>query len=301
VPWPPAGGDTLPAAMPISSPTPVAPQEPNLFVGWSGPRSHPAAEAFHGWIKSVVQAARPWIASESIRKGAMWRNDLTQVLRNCGMGVSFVTRDTLAAPWLLFESGSLCNSVGAGLVGLVLLDLKPSDLDEPLSAFQLTSPTQKDMRKLVLDINATIGDPTAREAVGDVFDAMWPRLEPALAPPPAMKEQPPRRSLDDALEMLIDRVASMEQEIGRWIQYGQWRQYDQLLSRGLGNFGDPTILSALKKGAGEGQVHLPATGGAAGGKCGATRGTVVGNLEAARETQLPLCKTCFGPAAYSPT
>ena len=43
-----------------------------IFISWSGERSQKIAELFKDWIQCVIQAAKPWISSHDVDRGALW-------------------------------------------------------------------------------------------------------------------------------------------------------------------------------------------------------------------------------------
>jgi hypothetical protein len=70
------------------------------------------------------------------------------------------------------------------------------------------------MRRLVHDLSAASENP---KELGAVFSAMWPQLEAAVtqainAVPP---DTEPRRSADDMLEELVDRMRRMDRQLNK--------------------------------------------------------------------------------------
>jgi hypothetical protein len=54
----------------------------NIVISWSGERSKKAAEALHGWLQPILQAARLRMSESDIEKGT---RGLDEVARALGM------------------------------------------------------------------------------------------------------------------------------------------------------------------------------------------------------------------------
>jgi hypothetical protein len=81
--------------------------------------------------------------------------------------------------------------------------------DRPLVALQARELNEAGMRRLIHDLSASSENP---KDLGAVFDAMWPQLEAAVteainAAPP---ETEPRRSAEDMLDELVERVRRLD-------------------------------------------------------------------------------------------
>jgi hypothetical protein len=129
----------------------------------------------------MFQAVHPWVSSEGVRAGSRWAVELAKVLDGSNFGLLCVTRENMAAPWLLFEAGALSKSLDYGKVIPYLIDLTPADLTGPLSQFQAVTANREGTWKLVQAISAS--DPADRRSdhfLSSVFDLTWPRLQPDL-------------------------------------------------------------------------------------------------------------------------
>jgi ElaB/YqjD/DUF883 family membrane-anchored ribosome-binding protein len=153
-----------------------------VFFCWSGSKSNEVAELLGAWVGQVIQAVQPWI-STGIAKGAKWRDDLADHLGEAKAGVVCLTRDNLDSPWIHFESGALAKTEGTRLFTF-LLDLKPTDIKDPLAWFQATTTDEDDVRKFIHDLNDLVGTTGGRalspKDIDEVFDTFWPRLKEKL-------------------------------------------------------------------------------------------------------------------------
>lgn len=111
-----------------------------IFISWSGRRSQAVAEMLNDWIKCVLQASRPWLSTRDIDRGALWFSEIHDQLRDTSVGIICLTQENKERPWILFESGALAKGLSSNRVCTFLIDLKPSDLQDPLAQFNHTSP-----------------------------------------------------------------------------------------------------------------------------------------------------------------
>jgi len=153
-----------------------------VFLGWSGEISHETAQAFVDWLPKVIQAVDPFISS-SIPKGKRWGETLAEELETTKVGILCLTRDNLDAKWILFEAGSLSNAKNTH-VCTFLLDVKPTDVEEPLALFQHTSFRKADVQKLLKTINDAVRESSEHalpeRTLDDLFETFWPELEKTL-------------------------------------------------------------------------------------------------------------------------
>ena len=104
-----------------------------VFLSWSGPRSKAVAELLNDWLRCVLQACKPWISSRDIDRGALWFSEISGQLSDTGIGIVCLTSDNKSKPWILFEAGALAKGLSHVRVCTLLIDLKPSDIEDSLA------------------------------------------------------------------------------------------------------------------------------------------------------------------------
>ena len=150
----------------------------NVFISWSGSVSRHIAKSLNDWLPTVLQSVRPFMSAEGIEKGARWLSQISTELEETHFGVICLTPDNVASPWIHFEAGSLAKIVGRSKVVPILFKLEPSEVQGPLTQFQMVNFSKTEMQDLLVSINNA-----AREAkIDDVrleraFDAFWPQLD----------------------------------------------------------------------------------------------------------------------------
>ncbi|MDB5935211.1 MAG: hypothetical protein JWQ01_2555 [Massilia sp.] len=188
-----------------------------IFMSWSGRRSHAAAEVVAWWLKCVIQASRPWISSEDVDRGALWFNEITNVLADTSVGIVCLTDENKDRPWILFEAGALAKGLSNSRVCTFLVDLESKDIKDPLAQFNHTGPTRDDMKKLARTLNSVLG-PNALDTnvLSDVCDTYWPIFEVKYKA--AMDANQPAgpvvaRADDDVLGEILESVRGMNQRV----------------------------------------------------------------------------------------
>lgn len=135
-----------------------------VFISWSGELSKKIAQVFNEWLPQVIQSVDTFF-SPDIQKGKRWQEILSVELEKCSFGVIFLTPNNLHEDWILFESGALSKIVKESNVATFLVNLKPTDVKEPLSIFQATELKKEDVLKLLNAINDNIKEGNLKENV----------------------------------------------------------------------------------------------------------------------------------------
>lgn len=78
---------------------------------------------------------------------------MDEALEKADFAILCVTRENRAAPWMMYEAGVLSRTAGAENVAPFLLDIGASELQSPVTRFQLTVFEREDLETLVLTIN----------------------------------------------------------------------------------------------------------------------------------------------------
>lgn len=186
-----------------------------VFISWSGDKSQKVAEILKQWIPCVIQSVEPYFSSADIDKGARWSTDIAKELQNASLGILCVTKENLDSAWLNFEAGALSKSIDQSKVCPLLIDLKPTDIqDSPILQFQMANTTQDDIFKLLKSINGNLGELSlSEEILSTTFEMFWPRLDEELKTASASVESTP-----SAKKSSKDSQASIE-EILELVRY----------------------------------------------------------------------------------
>ena len=148
-----------------------------LFISWSGDLSHKIAESLFEWLPMVLQGLDPYMSSESIEKGARWSSHIGKELEEARFGLVILTKENLNSRWLHFEAGAIAKSVDESRLAPLLFGLRPTDVLQPLSQFQITTFAKEDFLKLLKSVNLAGGDALMPEVrLVALFDKLWPDL-----------------------------------------------------------------------------------------------------------------------------
>ena len=152
-----------------------------VFISWSGTKSGALAQVLRDWLQDVIQALDPWMSDADIEKGARWSSVISTELEQSNFGIICLTRDNISAPWLLFEAGALSKLQSSSRVCTFLLDLRPSEIPQPLGQFQSTSTRRDDVFRLIQTINGACGESALEgNKLRRAFDRTWDELNNKL-------------------------------------------------------------------------------------------------------------------------
>lgn len=189
-----------------------------VFISWSGETSRECAELLSNWIKCTLQATEPWISSQDIDKGARWFNEISNELKETKIGIVCLTKTNKEKPWILFESGALAKGITANKVCTFLIDLKDTDIKDPLAQFNHTFPDKKSLKNLLATINRELGEKALdSEILNQVFDTYWDSfnedLNKIIDSIPTEKVEEPIRSENEILEEILHTTRNMNKRI----------------------------------------------------------------------------------------
>lgn len=190
-----------------------------VFLSWSGGRSKAVAELLNVWIKCVLQATKPWISSRDIDRGSLWFAEIGDQLKDTSIGILCLTQENKDKPWILFEAGALAKGLTSNRVCTLLIDLKATDIKDPLAQFNHTLPEKDSLRTLVKTLNSALGHSSLDDRVLDtVFDTYWPQFEEQFSeiiekvkPSEAVE----RRSDASMLEEILEATRGLSQRLQR--------------------------------------------------------------------------------------
>jgi TIR domain len=187
-----------------------------VFISWSGEPSRSIAKALHDWLQGVVQRVEPWMSDDDIDGGARWNDALAKALEETDFGIVCVTRANQAAPWLNFEAGAVAKKVGTAKVVPLLIDLPSTDLEGPLTAFQWRLLDEKDIRRLLHDLNKAAEEQVPEKALDRLFDATWEELKDGIDEAvvgAGIAQAKPERLVEDMLVEVVETVRRMDRRM----------------------------------------------------------------------------------------
>lgn len=185
-----------------------------VFISWSGELSEQLGTVLREWLPGSLQFVKPYFTPRDVDKGARWASEIAGELEKTSIGIFCLTRENIAAPWLVFEAGAMSRIVSEAHVCPLLFGLEPGDISGPLSQFQATRFNQKEFHQLYCTINRLAGESSLDESTRDkVYEMWWPQLQTGIdevlaryKPPKARKVREDRELFEETL-MLTRTIA----------------------------------------------------------------------------------------------
>lgn len=150
-------------------------EKTSVFLAWSGPVSQKMAVLLKKYLPLLVRSIDVFL-SEDIGKGKRWHSEIANALGSTKFGILCLTPENLSSEWIHFEAGALSKTIEDTHVCPLLLDVKKSDLKEPLASFHATLFDEKEFRKLVNDLAKACSDGLEVEQLNTLMDALWPKI-----------------------------------------------------------------------------------------------------------------------------
>lgn len=217
-----------------------------VFISWSGIKSKAVGDLLDEWLQCVIQAIDPWISTKNIDRGALWFTEITTQLNDTSIGIICLTKENKNNPWILFEAGALAKGLNSSRICTLLVDLEPSDIQDPLAQFNHTIPNKGGIFNLVMTLNANLGEKALKEKVlSQVFETYWPLFETQLdeilkADP--QEDQEEKRSEDDILRELL----SLSRNMDRRIRNLEYKDNKKISTNGAKNISQAKKVAKMK-------------------------------------------------------
>lgn len=187
-----------------------------VFVSWSGQKSRVIASAFKEWLPDLVQSVDVFMSQHDIDAGSRWGNELGAQLQDCNFGIICITSDNIAAPWLLYEAGSLGKSIEQSRVVPFRIGIAATDVPFPLAQFQNVNADKEGTLKLLLSINAVNSQKLEPERLNRLFEKLWPDFELRISEAAKVTESAPlKRPERDLLEEILQITRSIDRDMKR--------------------------------------------------------------------------------------
>lgn len=177
------------------------------------------AIGFGASFKRLDPGCRQGISTGDIDRGALWFSEIHDQLQDTSVGVVCLTQENKHRPWILFEAGALAKGLSSNRVCTFLIDLKPSDLEDPLSQFNHTLPERDSIWELVRTLNNCLEKSSLDERVlTQVFDTYWPQFESRFAgiltsTPDSVNAEP--RKPESMLEEILENTRYLQARVQR--------------------------------------------------------------------------------------
>ena len=158
----------------IGNTTPIG--KTSVFLAWSGPVSQKMAGLLKDYLPLFVRNIDIFV-SEDITKGKRWHSEIASALDSTKFGILCLTPENLSSEWIHFEAGALSKTIDESThVCPLLLDVKKSELQEPLASFHATLFDEKEFKELVNDLAKACGDSLEEGQVTTLMEALWPKI-----------------------------------------------------------------------------------------------------------------------------
>jgi hypothetical protein len=133
-------------------------------------------------------------------------------LEQTDFGIVVLTPESLFAPWINYEAGSLAKKVDIGAVCPYLVDIREkTEVTGPLAQFQSKLANETETFDLIKAINKRVEEKRKLDdpRLNDTFKLFWPRLEEAISNLPAAQARSDERPSGELLKEILERVRTI--------------------------------------------------------------------------------------------
>ena len=194
----------------------------SVFLAWSGSVSQKMAGLLKEYLPLFVRNINIFM-SEDITKGKRWQTEIVNALDSTKFGILCLTPENLTSEWIHFEAGALSKTIDESThVCPLLLDVKKSELKEPLASFHATLFDKKEFKKLVNDLAHACGDSLEEGQLTTLMEALWPKIDDSINLLKAeftrtRQESGEPEDTDPKIDPLLEEIVVRVREQGRFM------------------------------------------------------------------------------------
>jgi len=200
-----------------------------VFLSWSGEKSLAVAKALREWLPYINAEIQPWISGTDIAPGGRWSEEVAQQLEVADVGIVCVTRENQSAPWLNFEAGALAKKLESSRVVPLAINLKPSEVQQPLGQFQVKEATKSGILDILRSLNGLCANRVPD--IARACDLWWPQFEPALRKAAAAPGEEPTSDQHALIEEIYRIVKEKLDQASKIAPAGPERERTQVARR----------------------------------------------------------------------
>lgn len=192
----------------------------SVFLAWSGPVSREMAILLKEYLPLFARNISIFM-SEEITPGKRSLTELSNVLSETKFGILCLTPENLTSPWIHFEAGALSKTVDDDTyVCPLLLNVKKSDLKDPLASFHATLFEEDEFKKLIKALVAASEGPLDDGQLASLMEVLWPKIEVKIQKmqteiEKGLQEKGGRKRTKPQTDLLLEEVVVSTREQGR--------------------------------------------------------------------------------------
>ena len=240
-----------------------------VFISWAGKNepSHLVAQALYDWIPAVIQAAEPWLSSESLDAGTRWSGEVAAKLGDSNFCIICATPTSVQSAWLNFEAGAISKNVEKARVVPFLIGMESSQMHGPLTQFQATAADEAGALSMVKSLNKAQDKPLTDAILEKTFERNWKELadkiDVALTAAPVASSAP---RVDEMVPEILESVRALSNKMSELVDvFGtanelsvETRRLAMLTQTMLGLAGQSVVSSAAQRQKTRGRENLDA-------------------------------------------
>jgi hypothetical protein len=170
------------------------------------------AEALHGFLRRVIQSARPFHSDKDIAAGDFGDPEIRAALKTVVFAIVCCTPENVTAPWLNYEAGAIAERL-EGCTAPLILGSKPEALDRsPIFRLQAREADRAGTLFVVQSLNAKLPQPLADDILAEAFDTHWTKLDETWKAIPAAVTKTPARTDREMLEEVVGLCREIARE-----------------------------------------------------------------------------------------